>query len=257
MKLKFKEALKKSSIEKNSKIILALDIPAEEPKKLFSKAIKIIRETQKHICAVKFNRHLIIPLDLKTINKLIEETAAFNLPTIMDCKIGDIGNTNKIIAEYYFKAGFNALTANPIVGWSNALDIVFETAKKFDGGILLLAYMSHSGAKEHFEALILNRETGTIKPQYLIFAEKAINWGADGVIVGATKPDKIKEIKALVEDVLPIISPGVGVQGGRIEEALAAGADYIIVGRSIVLAKKPSEAAEKLKHTITNALKSL
>ena len=49
MKLKFKEALKKSSIEKNSKIILALDIPAEEPKKLFSKAIKIILKRLKQI----------------------------------------------------------------------------------------------------------------------------------------------------------------------------------------------------------------
>jgi len=34
---------------------------------------------------------------------------------IMDAKVNDIGNTNQVIAEYYFSAGFDAIIANPFV----------------------------------------------------------------------------------------------------------------------------------------------
>ncbi len=52
------------------------------------------------------------------------------LLAIMDAKVNDIGNTNQIIADYYFAAGFDAIIANPFVGWEEGLKPLFETSKK-------------------------------------------------------------------------------------------------------------------------------
>jgi len=45
---------------------------------------------------------------------------------------------------------------------------------------------------------------------------------------------------------VPIYSPGIGVQGGKAETALKAGARYLIVGRDIALAQNPAEIAKEL-----------
>jgi orotidine-5'-phosphate decarboxylase len=63
------------------------------------------------------------------------------------------------------------------------------------------------------------------------------------VIVGATYPEKIEEIREILGDEIPIISPGVGAQGGSAREAIDAGASFVIVARSIVDAADPAAAA--------------
>ena len=79
-----------------------------------------------------------------------------------------------------------------------------------------------------------------------LFAKKAQKWGADGVVVGATYPEKIREIHEILRENVPIYSPGIGVQGGAAETALKAGARYLIVGRDITLAHNPRETAKRL-----------
>jgi len=247
--LNFKEKIAKTAKEKSSRIVLALDLPPEKPcRALLSKALQILDETQEYICAVKINRQLILPLGLfGEIRKIICVAKDYGLPLIMDCKINDVGHTNQIIAEYYFEAGFDAVTANPFVGWEEGLKPVFEIARKNGKGVILLVYMSHKGANEGYGQTVKDAETENLMPQYKIFARKAIKWNADGIVVGATYPEKIAEIKQIVQDKVPIYSPGIGLQGGKIEEAIKAGADYLIVGRSITLAKNPAETAKKIR----------
>ncbi len=60
---------------------------------------------------------------------------------------------------------------------------------------------------------------------------------------GATYPEKIAEIKQILKDKVDIYSPGVGAQGGAAETAVKAGANYLIVGREIVNAGDPAQAA--------------
>ncbi len=104
--------------------------------------------------------------------------------------------------------------------------------------------MSHRGAPEGYGQTILDPETERYTPQYIAFAQKALQWKADGAVVGATYPEQIKEIHSILKDRVPIFSPGVGAQGGDIKTAVKAGARYLIVGRAITLAEDPAETAK-------------
>lgn len=240
-----------------SNIVLALDLLPDTPRKLFLKAEEILEAVHSHVCAVKFNRHLILPLGLfGDLQELVDQAESYELPTIMDCKINDIGNTNRVIAEYYFRAGFDAVTANPFVGWSEGLQPLFEMARQMNRGVILLVYMSHKGAVEGYGQRVFVKKLGQTVGQYSIFAEKAVEWQADGAVVGATFPDKMKELFFILGEKVPIYSPGIGAQGGMIEDAVNNGAKYLIVGRAITSAQDPSQVAEDLKLTAQRSLKA-
>jgi orotidine-5'-phosphate decarboxylase len=74
--------------------------------------------------------------------------------------------------------------------------------------------MSHKGANEGYGQTIIDPETSEKTLQYLAFARKALKWGADGVVVGATVPQKITEVKQVLKEEVAIYSPGIGAQGG-------------------------------------------
>lgn len=211
-----------------------------------SKAESVLDVVSPYLCAVKFNHHLVLPLGLfDGVQKLVKKVHDKELMAIMDCKANDIGATNQVIAEYYYAAGFDALIANPFVGWDEGLEPIFDVADKRERGVILLVYMSHKAAYEGYGQAILNSETGKLTPQYVAFAKKALKFEADGVVVGATYPEKIKEVYRILGDKVPIFSPGIGAQGGEVTAALKAGARYLIVGRSITAAENPAEAAKQ------------
>jgi orotidine-5'-phosphate decarboxylase len=238
-----------------SNIVLALDLPLDQPHRLLSRSIEILDTTHPYICAVKINRQLVLPLGLfNGVQKILSYAQDLGLPTIMDCKINDVGHTNQIIAEYYYKAGFDALTASPFVGWEEGLHPVFGVANQMRRGVILLVYMSHKAANEGYGQKIHDPKTGRLIPQYVAFAEKALTWNADGVIVGATYPEKIREVYEILGDRVPIYSPGVGIQGGEVEPVVKAGARYLIVGRNITLAENPAENAKFVRDVVNRCM---
>jgi orotidine-5'-phosphate decarboxylase len=180
------------------------------------------------------------------VQQLVKRIHAKGLLAIMDCKANDIGATNQVIAEYYYAAGFDALIANPFIGWEEGLKPIFDVARKLQRGVILLTYMSHKGASEGYGQTVCDEKAVKKTLQYVSFAKKALKWDADGAVVGATYPEKIRELHGILGENVPIYSPGIGAQGGAAETALKAGARYLIVGRDITLAQNPSEAAEKL-----------
>jgi orotidine-5'-phosphate decarboxylase len=113
--------------------------------------------------------------------------------------------------------------------------------------------MSHKAATEGYGQTIVDAETGTKTLQYISFANKALKYGADGAVVGATHPEKIREIHEILGQKVPIYSPGIGAQGGTAQAALMAGATYVIVGREITLAENPAEAAKRTRDIARSA----
>jgi len=249
--MSFRVKMEQTARNQESNIVLNLDFPFEKPENrenLYSRAERILDLVHPYICAVKFNHHLVLPLGtFDGVQRLVKRAHQVGLMAIMDCKVNDIGSTNEVIAEYYYAADFDALIANPFVGWEEGLKLVFDVARRLGRGVIILVYMSHKGAGEGFGQTIHDAETGEKMLQYVSFAKKALKWDADGAIVGATYPEKIREVHGILGEKTPIYSPGIGVQGGEIKSALEAGARYLLVGRAITLSENPAESAKNVK----------
>jgi orotidine-5'-phosphate decarboxylase len=252
--MSFKTKMQEAEKSKNSRLVLALDFPFEAAvnrDKILGKAQRVLKAVHPYVCAVKINHHLTLPLGtFDGVQELVERIRGEGMLAIMDAKVNDIGNTNQIIAEYYFAAGFDAIIANPFVGWEEGLKPLFDVSKKLNRGIILLTYMSHKGAIEGYGQTIIDQETNQQIPQYVSFARKALKWGADGVVVGATVPQKIVEVKQILGEKVAIYAPGVGAQGGAAETAVKAGASYLIVGREITNSDDPALSARTLCDSI-------
>ena len=185
---------------------------------------------------MKINYHLLLPMSLKEIKNLISVIHSRNLLVIADLKLNDISATNLIVIKYLWNAGFDAIIVNPFVGYSEGLEPLLIKSKSKNKGVLFLVYMSHKGAKDGYGLEIIKR--GKKTKLYLEFVARARRWHADGIIVGATRPSLIKEISNHTNSSIDIYTPGIGTQGGDASKSIKSGANYLIVGRSIINSKK-------------------
>jgi len=242
--LSFPNLMKASSERYQSKIVLALDLENKDPQTLVQKCEEILEDVYGYICAVKINRQLVLALGLRTVSEIVRKAHERSLPVIMDAKLNDVGHTNSFMMESYIHAGFDAVIASPITGWRGGMDSVFELARRNDKGIILLVYMSNPGAEQFYSMM-----TGTgdeQKPIFEVFTQMAIEWGADGLVVGSTHPEIIRRVRTLLGPSMGIYSPGVGTQGGDAKKALEFGSTYLIVGRTIYASTSPRDTAREL-----------
>ncbi len=242
----FKERILQSSRSNNSRIVLAIDVHDARPRELTDRAIDLFEQTRQSICAVKFGRQTILSIGPERTPELLSKIHGYGFTTIIDDKLNDIDETNVAITRTYLDLGFDAVTVNPFVGWKGGLETSFKVAHENGMGILALVYMSHPGASEGYGQKVLSKAgSKKTRPEFEIFAEKAVEWKADGAVVGATRPNIVRRAKEILGTSVPIFSPGVGTQGGEIARSLKAGTDYFIIGRSITGAQNPGNAAEE------------
>ncbi len=239
----FRENILRASKNNFSRVILALDLQGAPSSKLLRMGKSLIETTAPYLCAIKLGRPTVLNLGMEKTRLLIKASHDNDLPCIIDDKLGDIDETNSAIAQAYFGMGFDGIIVNPIAGWKGGLEPVFKMARKEGKGVIVLVYMSHPGAKDDFGQLVLQNPRREPRPQYEIFAERAEEWGADGAVVGATRPEIVKKVRSKMSDGVRIYSPGVGTQGGKVLQASRAGSDFFIIGRSITRASDPEKTA--------------
>jgi orotidine-5'-phosphate decarboxylase len=239
----FRERIAKAAAHKKSPIVLALDPPAGR-RGLPEFAAKTIRAVEQHVCAVKMNFHLLLPLSAAEISRINRLAHSCGLQSIADIKLNDIENTNEVAVDHLTKMGFDAVIANPFIG-KGALAALVRKAHGAGAGVIALVYMSHPGAKEGFGLKVGRRSL------YRAFLERAADAGADGIVVGATQLDILRQVAGR----LPVYSPGVGAQGGDAAQAVRGGADYLIIGRSILEAKQPAKVAKEIQDSILSVRK--
>ncbi len=237
----FKTRLSKFS-KTHGNVILANDYDLSV-KNLETKAIENINQLHPFLCGIKLNFHLLLPLSGKEILKINKTAHRYGLQTIADIKLNDIGNTNQVTTENLWNLGFDAVIANPIMGLDSLKNIV-KSAHKHDKGVITLCHMSAPEAELSYDMEV---KMGKKQQLYQLFLNWALIAKVDGIIVGATFPKVIQYCAKKAAKNLSIFSPGVGTQGGSANEVISSGADYLIVGRTILNAKNPVSMAEKLQ----------
>ena len=239
--MSFRERIRDSAEARGSRVVLALDFSGPYDTRL-ERAEKVLDATRGEIAAVKVNHHLLLPYGLRGLSGVVGVCRKEGLPLIADLKMNDIESTNLNMVDSLFSFGFDAVIANPFVGREEGLGKVVEKVHLNHGGILFLVYMSHRGAEEGYS---LRLEGG--EPIYRLFAARAKDWGADGVIVSARSPERIAEVRDIVGRECMIFAPGVGAQGGDASSSLSAGADFVLVGRSVTESADPLKSVRAMK----------
>ncbi|MHB8601632.1 MAG: orotidine 5'-phosphate decarboxylase [Nitrosotalea sp.] len=240
----FRKRIKDSSSK--SSVILANDLDGLNLESLEKHTLKNIEMLGNHLCAIKFNFHLLLPLGEKSIKKINKVAHDSGLQTIADIKLNDIGNTNMVTLQRLWSSGFDAVIANPIMGLENLSHLV-KNAHDDDRGVITLVHMSHPGAKLGYGLRVQDPTSGKISNIHDLFLKWSYSLHVDGIVVGATVPKLIELASKKVKGRLEIYSPGVGTQGGDPSSALDAGANYLIVGRTILNSKNPQLEAKKLQ----------
>jgi orotidine-5'-phosphate decarboxylase len=174
------------------------------------------------------------------------------VPIIVDAKRGDIGNTNAGYVEYVFDyLGADAVTVAPYMG-SESLGKFLERGDK---GIIVLCRTSNPGAAE-FQDLMVDGEKLYIHVARQVTKE----WNKLGncmLVVGATYPEELREVRGIVGPDMPLLIPGVGAQGGDLasimEVGLGANGQGLMISssRGIIFASSGEDFAQAARAEAT------
>lgn len=252
--MSFLTKLDKTVQKNNSLLCIGLDIDLsrapdaihkeEDPIYVFNR--EIIKATRELVCAYKpniafYERYGIY--GLSSLIKTIELIQQYDIPVILDAKRGDIGHSSAAYAEAVFNVyKADAVTVNPLMGH----DSIGPFLEYQDKGVIVLCLTSNPGSKD-FERGI-----------YTKVAEQVKLWNKYnncGLVVGATKPEQLAEIRKIAGD-MPILIPGIGAQGGDIEASVTNGVNkdghraIINSSRGIIYAPDPRAAAKELRDEI-------
>ncbi|MFM8467836.1 MAG: orotidine-5'-phosphate decarboxylase [Oxalobacteraceae bacterium] len=139
------------------------------------------------------------------------------IPIVLDAKRGDIGAT----AEQYAREAFeryraDAVTVNPYMGF----DSIAPYLEWDDHGVIVLCRTSNPGGSD-LQFLQVDGQPLYQHVAQLVSGQWNRN-GQCGLVVGATFPEELAQVRAIVGD-MPLLVPGIGAQGGDIEATVKAG----------------------------------
>lgn len=224
------------------------------PQFTFNKAI--IDATHDLVCAYKPNSAFYEARGAEGITEL-KMTCDYlhekfqDIPIILDAKRGDIGSTNEGYMTYAFDyLGADAITLHPYLG-REALQPFLD---RKDKGCIILCKTSNPGAGELQDIDVAG------KPLYQIIAEKTVkDWNANGncmLVVGATYPTELEIVRRIVGSDMVFLIPGIGAQGGDLENTLKNGFNtqrkglIINSSRGIIFSVHPRAETVELREEI-------
>lgn len=212
----------------------------------------IVGETAAWACAFKPNLSFYEALGLagwKALEKTIASIRelAPSAVVIGDAKRGDIGPSGEAYARAMFDVwGFDAVTLN---AWGGR-DTMEPFLRDPQRGGFIWCRGSNPGSGDLQDVETVN--DGGAEPLYRRLARESLQWsgkGNLGLVVGATAPQQLAEVREMCPNV-PLLIPGVGAQGGELEESVRKGVDQsgrravINSSRGIIYASRGSGFAE-------------
>ncbi len=210
-----------------NRLILALDMT--DPKR----AVELAGSVGPHVDAVKAGWALF----LSGGADLMRELAGLGY-LLADMRTAEIPNTTRLIVEQVAALGASGIITQGFVG-EDSVRAAVEAAGRSE--VFVITEMSHPGGAQ-FTALHAEE-----------MARMAVRAGAAGIVAPATRPERVRALRAIIGR-KQILAPGVGAQGGKASEAIAAGADAVIVGRAIYEAANPAAAARAIATEIRSVV---
>jgi orotidine-5'-phosphate decarboxylase len=182
---------------------------------------EIIEATHSYAAAYKPNLGFFAALGRPGFTALwaVRHSIPDGIPVILDCKTNDMGETAAAYAKGWFdEFGFDAITVNPYMGE----DAISPYMKYPDKGVIVLCKTSNPGSGDLQD---IKDEHGTSVSLHV--ADRCRRWhdaypASVGLLVGATYPNQLAEVRKRCPDQL-ILLPGIGAQGGAVEESLRVG----------------------------------
>jgi orotidine-5'-phosphate decarboxylase len=226
--MSFIENLSKSWEQNNSLVCVGLDpdlarLPnhfERTPESIFQFNKEIIDATHDLVCAYKPQIAYFAAVSAEhQLAQTIEYIKSNypQIPVILDAKRGDIGSTAEMYAtEAFDRYNADAVTINPYMGYDSAEPFL----RYQDRGVILLCRTSNSGAGDIQDLMV----DGVPIYEHVakLIAEK---WNINHnclLVMGATWPAQMSKIRSIVGD-MPFLVPGVGAQGGNVEQMVTAG----------------------------------
>ena len=231
-------------MDPRDRLIVALDVPSIEM------ALSLVTKLGRSVTFYKIGYQLGYAGGLAFAHQLIDD----GKQVFLDFKLHDIGNTVEKGVESVAKMGASFLTVH---GYPQTM----QAAVKGRGGsklkilavTVLTSYddndLGNAGYRMKVGELAAAR------------AEQARDLGIDGLVCS---PEEAANLRKIVGDKMALVTPGIRPAGAATGDqkrimtpakAIAAGADYLVVGRPITEATDPKAAAEAIVGEIAQAVK--
>lgn len=179
---------------------------------------RIIDATRTYCVAYKLNTAFYEAMGAEGW-RIMEKTFAYigkSHFTIADAKRGDIGNTCDMYAKAFFKTmQVDSITLAPYMG-KDSVDPFLQYEGKWS---IVLGLTSNNSAAD-FQFISCNDT-----PLYQHVIKIASGWGNENntmFVVGATKAEMLADIRKIIPNHFLLV-PGVGAQGGSLEEVVKYG----------------------------------
>ncbi|MDR1647848.1 MAG: orotidine-5'-phosphate decarboxylase [Zoogloeaceae bacterium] len=227
----FTEQLAAAQRKNDSLLCVGLDpdparFPAvlrEHPDAIYAFCTAIVDATADCVCAFKPQ---IAYFAAQRAEAALEKLVAYihaqhpGIPVILDAKRGDIGATARQYAvEAFDRYQADAVTVNPYMGFDSIEPYLSGWPEK---GVILLCRTSNPGGSD-LQFLEVRREGERLFERVARLAADV--WNKNGqlaLVVGATFPAEIACVRKLVGN-MPLLTPGIGAQGGDVEATVKAG----------------------------------
>ncbi len=265
-KMNFSDKLATAVQKKKSCLVLGLDPNPDKmperfdktPQGIFDFLKEVIDQTEDLICGVKPQLayfEVFGSKGIEVLEKLMDYCRKKDLIIIADAKRGDIGSTAEAYAKAFLAENStlesDALTVSPFLG-TDSLQPFVNACEKYGKGLFVLVRTSNPSAVElqGGEGEISVKVANMVEDLGLSTISEKTFFHSVGAVVGATLDPKFLEFWREEMPHTWLLCPGVGAQGGNIEDVLKLRKDglgvVIPVSRAVLYAEDPREAMMEL-----------
>jgi orotidine-5'-phosphate decarboxylase len=231
-------------------IIVALDLPTAE------EAMSIAEVVAPHVGAFKVGLGLLHGPGPGTIDALVR----LGLPVFADAKLHDIPSQVEAAAYRLGTHGARWVTAH-ISGGNAMLEAAVRGLERGSGsaaaGILGVSVLTSLGSHD-LERIGIQRTPGQLVGK---MAKVAATVGCEGIVCSPQELNVVRQASPALVRVTPGIRPDVvdddQERTSTPVEAIAKGADLLVIGRPITSAADPGRAAEAIHEAIMGSSASL